>query len=155
MGIRDLLHRSLNAPVPFPTMHLVHFCVKCLMHCGICEMGLSLGCIVHNLGTDSISQKMSCRKISQSLEGRYLGSCVAETPDKFQSNWKNSNHRFCAFETYNKAFYALLKRPPGYQWWAVLYQASCVYAGLILGLRPANKRRRYFVTTSLIAWAQA
>ena len=27
--------------------------------------------------------------------------------------------------------------------------------GLILGLRPANKRRRYFVTTSLIGRAQA
>ena len=24
---------------------------------------------------------------------------------------------------------------------------------LILGLRPANERRRYFVTTSLISWA--
>ena len=29
------------------------------------------------------------------------------------------------------------------------------HAGLILGLRPANERRRYFVTTSLIGWAQA
>ena len=28
-------------------------------------------------------------------------------------------------------------------------------AGLILCLRPANERRRYFVTTSLIGWAQA
>ena len=27
-------------------------------------------------------------------------------------------------------------------------------SGLILGLRPANERRRYFVTTSLIGWAQ-
>ena len=27
-------------------------------------------------------------------------------------------------------------------------------AGLILGLRPANERRCYFVTTSLIGWAQ-
>ena len=27
--------------------------------------------------------------------------------------------------------------------------------GLILGLRPANERRRYFVTTSLIGLAQA
>ena len=27
--------------------------------------------------------------------------------------------------------------------------------GLIPGLRPANKRRRYFVTMSLICWAQA
>ena len=26
--------------------------------------------------------------------------------------------------------------------------------GLILGLRPANERRRYFVTTSLIGWVQ-
>ena len=26
--------------------------------------------------------------------------------------------------------------------------------GLILGLRPANERRRYFVTASLIDWAQ-
>ena len=28
-------------------------------------------------------------------------------------------------------------------------------SGLILGLRPANERRWYFVTTSLIGWAQA
>ena len=28
-------------------------------------------------------------------------------------------------------------------------------SGLILGLRPANERRRYFVTTSLIGWVQA
>ena len=29
------------------------------------------------------------------------------------------------------------------------------YSGLIPGLRPVNERRRYFVTTSLIGWAQA
>ena len=28
-------------------------------------------------------------------------------------------------------------------------------SGRILGLRPANERRRYFVTTSLIGWMQA
>ena len=28
-------------------------------------------------------------------------------------------------------------------------------SGLILGLRPANERRRYFVTASLIGWGQA
>ena len=27
-------------------------------------------------------------------------------------------------------------------------------AGRILGLRPANERRRYFVTTFLIGWLQ-
>ena len=36
---------------------------------------------------------------------------------------------------------------------------ACIYShgiiGLILGLRPANERRRYFVPTSLIGWAQA
>ena len=34
-------------------------------------------------------------------------------------------------------------------------RASVAMAGLILGWRPANERRRYFVTTSLIGWAQA
>ena len=38
------------------------------------------------------------------------------------------------------------------------YMVECetnIYnTGLILGLRPANERRRYFVTTSLIGWAQ-
>ena len=33
---------------------------------------------------------------------------------------------------------------------------KCKYISeLILGLHPANERRRYFVTTSLIGWAQA
>ena len=27
-------------------------------------------------------------------------------------------------------------------------------AGLILGLRPVNERRRYFVTPSLVGWVQ-
>ena len=29
-----------------------------------------------------------------------------------------------------------------------------IISGLLLGLRPANERRRYFVTTSLIGWTQ-
>ena len=37
--------------------------------------------------------------------------------------------------------------------WEVV--ATYTIAGLILGLRPANERRRYFVTTSLIGLAQA
>ena len=31
----------------------------------------------------------------------------------------------------------------------------CNNTGLILGLRPVNERRCYFVTTSIISWAQA
>ena len=38
-----------------------------------------------------------------------------------------------------------LKTSISYLWW---------YSGLIQGLRPANERRRYFVMTSLIGWAQ-
>ena len=34
-------------------------------------------------------------------------------------------------------------------WMAYLY-----YTRMIQGLRPANERRRYFVTTSLIGWVQ-
>ena len=35
------------------------------------------------------------------------------------------------------------------------YIRNIPYAGLILVLLPANERRRYFVTMSLIGWAQA
>ena len=36
-----------------------------------------------------------------------------------------------------------------------LYHEGFVFiAELILGLRPANERRRYFVTTSLIGWVE-
>ena len=40
--------------------------------------------------------------------------------------------------------------------WLLCHQvnSSNGIVGLILGLRPANERRRYFVTTSLIGWAQ-
>ena len=36
----------------------------------------------------------------------------------------------------------------------ILHASRSDILGLILGLRPANERRRYFVTTSLIGWAQ-
>ena len=39
--------------------------------------------------------------------------------------------------------------------WGVIAVPVLDTSGLILGLRPANERRRYFVTTSLIDWAQA
>ena len=35
-----------------------------------------------------------------------------------------------------------------------IYALVCDNAGLVLGLRPANDRRCYCVTTSLIGWAQ-
>ena len=37
---------------------------------------------------------------------------------------------------------------------SVLGMDKWLHPGLILDLRPANERRRYFVTTSLIGWAQ-
>ena len=46
--------------------------------------------------------------------------------------------------------YIYTETPPGH---CEIY--VFVGSGLILGLRPANERRDYFVTTSLIGWAQA
>ena len=50
---------------------------------------------------------------------------------------------------------------PG-KWTNSLFGSRCLFdmystsqAGLILGLRQANERQRYFVTTFLIGWAQA
>ena len=40
-------------------------------------------------------------------------------------------------------------------YWSVCLQVFTGNTGLILGLRPANERRRYFVTTSLSGWVQA
>ena len=37
--------------------------------------------------------------------------------------------------------------------WDGFHLVICVW-GLILGLHPVNERRRYFVPTSLIGWAQ-
>ena len=36
----------------------------------------------------------------------------------------------------------------------LLDEAVITWAGLILGLHPANERRRYKVTPSLIGWTQ-
>ena len=45
--------------------------------------------------------------------------------------------------------------PPGTQLQGNDGQTNCCYYKADhLGLRPANERRRYFVTTSLIGWAQ-
>ena len=39
--------------------------------------------------------------------------------------------------------------------WSMLFEEHFIgIHGLILGLRPANERRRYKVTPSLIGWAQ-
>ena len=35
------------------------------------------------------------------------------------------------------------------------YHCLCQSTGLIVGLHPANERQHYFITTSLIGWAQA
>ena len=43
---------------------------------------------------------------------------------------------------------------PCYSNWRIVRYRALRFR-VILGLHPANKRRRYFVTTSLIGWAQA
>ena len=38
-------------------------------------------------------------------------------------------------------------------WWSY-DRSKIIFPGMILGLHPANERRRYKVTPSLIGWAQ-
>ena len=40
-------------------------------------------------------------------------------------------------------------------WQCTLWSAKYIVSGLILVLRPANERRRYFVRSYLIGWEQA
>ena len=54
--------------------------------------------------------------------------CVCQSP------FANNGTEYCTTHIYNDIVY---------------------YTGLILGLRPANERRRYLVMTSLIGRAQA
>ena len=49
--------------------------------------------------------------------------------------------------------YHICFRRQGLNEYTAMSQTTC--PRLILGLYPANERRRYFVTTSLIGWAQA
>ena len=55
----------------------------------------------------------------------------------------------------------MLEVPDGFifthnlQGWQLTLQNLPVLTGLILGLRPANERQRYFVMMSLIDWAEA
>ena len=51
-----------------------------------------------------------------------------------------------------KILYVIFGNEEAQQWCAVNNNND---SELILGLRPTNERRRYFVTTSLIGWAQA
>ena len=41
-----------------------------------------------------------------------------------------------------------------HRWEVIIDVVTCDMSGLILGLRPANERRRYKVTPSLIGWVQ-
>ena len=44
---------------------------------------------------------------------------------------------------------------PTVVWFDLHYDLSCHITVMVMGLRPANERRRYFATTSLIGWVQA
>ena len=72
---------------------------------------------------------------------------TALTPVKYESELysKNQSGTYAKFQISSAVMYLQLWNP----------KPCCPISGLILGLRPANERRRYFVTTSLIGWAQA
>ena len=55
----------------------------------------------------------------------------------------------------HRSFASQLSHIASYDLTKLLSIAIVIKSGLILGVRPANERRRYFITTSLIGWAQA
>ena len=57
------------------------------------------------------------------------------------------------YELYARTTRLILGLRPANERWRYFVTTSLI--GLILGLRPANERRRYFVTMSLIGRAQA
>ena len=66
--------------------------------------------------------------------------------------WKISRY-FCKNENFNDWKINELNFSDPTQ--ATRMQSGVRNTGLILGLQPANERRRYKVTPSLIGWAQA
>ena len=51
--------------------------------------------------------------------------------------------------------YVITRLADSLEWFnRVKYNVNITKTGLILGLRPANEKRRYKVTTSLIGWTQ-
>ena len=65
---------------------------------------------------------------------------------------KHASNSLCTGRHY--AEFSSSWRSQGVQSTAMQLASPECYSGLILGLRPANERQRYFVTTSLIGWAQ-
>ena len=74
---------------------------------------------------------------SSSLGELCLRSCSPYIPPR--RRWPH--HRFCTVWTITHTHDLVM-----------LYAILSWVSGLILGLRPANERRRYLVTTSLIGW---
>ena len=84
-------------------------------------------------------------RIAGLLWGEYTSQWLVDSAHKEANNVEKVSdaamfHKMSDAALFNKMYYHIRT------WYNI---------GLILGLRPANERRRYFVTTSLIGWAQA
>ena len=157
-----------NAPVEYPIMHQshipwctifntnVHNSVKkvalwdiCVMHCGICEVGLLISnalklyvipviffCI-HNL------HKHKALVVFSSFVDTVVLQVHGIHP------YEKCKIRTClSFTDKNMAADIVTTL-------RARASAAMIWTGVILGLRPANERHCYIVTASLIGWAQA
>ena len=80
----------------------------------------------------------------------FSATSLAVIHQRFLLNWWSE--KICAGNSQKSWHHHAFEIP-----WYLFFKVLLVTAwpsGLILGLRPANERRRYFVTTSLIGWAQ-
>ena len=96
--------------------------------------------------------KINTELTSESKSGYVHLEVIIRTTQSFKNliNKIIQNHKLSIFLVINKPTNALASA------WAVMtkFGANTSTPGLILGLCPANERRRYKVTSSLIGWAQ-
>ena len=92
-------------------------------------------------------------------EGHKVSVAIVDLKPTFEYECvpRKSAHAYLKAKVRNTSPYALLAGPTNIflDNNFVAKVREKIYAGLILGLRPANERRRYKVTPSLIGWAQA
>ena len=100
-------------------------------------------------------QGLTSHRIFVYMHGLYL-QCKAKLSINLQAcvKWNHMYFHQC-FATYTVSWWQDIVLRSSYTPVTCYSISLSLWTGLILGFRPANERRRYFVTASLIGWAQS
>ena len=104
----------------------------------------------HQPNSCLLNRLFRCRS-KKTSKLRVTGLCVGNSPGPV-----NSPHKWPVTRKMLPFDDVIMRAAP--TWWknaGYSLRGDFELTGLILGLRPVNERRRYFVMTSLIGWAQA